>query len=133
MVLIGKTDPSCRRYTNVDIFRGLVCVSLDSFFSDEATQINGMESINDLTGLSLKHQTMLSLDDQKTFFGGWHVRSYISIARIMEGWVEFPPHYIPMVDPGTKTALLVLYPPSNGKNLKKVLFSLHTPPPLLFC
>jgi len=48
----------------------------------------------------------------------------------------FPAHYLvglPMVVPGTKTALLVLAypPPSNGGKIEKVPFFVHSP--LRFC
>jgi len=39
---------------------------------------------------------------------------------------DFPS--LPMVVPGTKTALLVLSPPSNGEKFESVLFSVQIPP-----
>ena len=72
----AKLDPACGRYTKMDIYRAMVCVSLNSFFTDELTQVNGLECINDFTGISLKHQTMFSIEDQKSFYGGWNVRYF---------------------------------------------------------
>jgi len=69
---LGKMQPWAGRYTKVDIFRAMVCVSLNTFFSDEMTQVNGCVALDDLTGMSMKHQTMFSIEDQKSFFGGWH-------------------------------------------------------------
>jgi len=69
---LGKMQPWSGRYTKTDIFRAFVCVSLYTFFTDELTMVNGMAALDDLTGITMKHQTMFSLEDQKSFFGGWH-------------------------------------------------------------
>ena len=75
-MFVGKLQPWSGRYAKVDIFRSIICLSLYTFFNDELTQVNGLAALDDLTGMSMKHQTMFSLEEQKTFYGGWHVSFY---------------------------------------------------------
>jgi len=69
---MGRMRPWAGLYTKTDIFRAMVCVSMYMFFTDEETMVHGMAALDDLSGLTMKHQTMFSLEDQKSFFGGWH-------------------------------------------------------------
>jgi len=84
VMCLGKMQPWSGRYNKMDIFRAMVCVSLNTFFSDEMTQVNGCVVLDDLSGMSMKHQTMFSIEDQKSFFGGWHK---CIPARVKKIWV----------------------------------------------
>jgi len=80
----ANTNPWSGKYTKADIFRTMICTSLHNLLSDEMTMVNGLTVLDDMTGMTLKHQTMFSLDDQKTFVGGWHK---VVPARMKKLWL----------------------------------------------
>lgn len=78
-----KLQPWKGNYTSLDICRLMVMMTYDTFMSDEELQVNGIIVFDDLTGMTMKHQTMFSLDEQKTFFGGWHRSIPARIKKIL--------------------------------------------------
>lgn len=67
-----KLQPWSGRYTKHDVFRAIMCMTYHAFFIDEALQVNGVVVFDDLSGMTLKHQTAFTIEEQRSFFGGWH-------------------------------------------------------------
>lgn len=70
-MLAGIID--MKKFKKHDIFRTIACL-LEMLSQDEATQVNGIVKLVDFTGMTIKHQTFMSLEDRKAFLQTWQVR-----------------------------------------------------------
>jgi len=80
----AKLQPWSGRYTKHDVFRAIMCMTYHAFFIDEALQVNGVVVFDDLSGMTLKHQTAFTIEEQRSFFGGWHVSNHANY-RLLPG------------------------------------------------
>lgn len=71
-VTYPRTEPWGERYAPNDVLRAFVMMSYECFLIDEETQVNGIVIVDDLTGMTLRHQTVFGLSELKSFMSGWH-------------------------------------------------------------